>query len=117
MEHAIVIEEPKVPQIFISGPMSGKPDYNLAAFDEAEKYLINLGYNPYNPAHNGRAALSKYGDIKKKSKEYFELLDACKRQLFNCQGIYLLKGWENSYGARQELSIALDLSLMIMLEQ
>lgn len=102
--------------VFIAGPMSGKPNYNFEAFDKAELHLEELGYRTFNPAHLGRVALSKYGDVPYGSHSYKELLAATIKAVVQSDCIYLLKGWENSRGAKQELSTAIDLGKEIILE-
>ena len=39
-------------RIYIAGPMSGLPDFNYPAFNQAEQRLLALGYEVENPATN-----------------------------------------------------------------
>ena len=103
--------------IFIAGPMTGKPNYNFDAFDKAEEWLKWLGYRVVNPANMGRAALKKHGEVPYGSPAYKELLAATMNEVTKCNSIYMLKGWEKSRGAKQELSTAIDLGKEIVLEK
>nr|DAP02198.1 MAG TPA: N-deoxyribosyltransferase [Caudoviricetes sp.] len=102
--------------VFIAGPMTGKSNYNFEAFDNAESYLKCLGYRVVNPANMGRTALEKHGEVPYGSPAYKELLAATMKAVTQSDCIYMLKGWENSRGAKQELSTAIDLDKTVMLE-
>ncbi len=93
--------------IYISGPMSGLPNYNFDAFDRAEEIIRARGDLPMNPAQLGRKWCAENGYREMTEAEYKKILDTCLRNVRYCHGIYLLKGWENSYGAKQELMTAI----------
>ena len=88
--------------IYISGPISGNDDY-LKEFDFAEKYLHELYPDiiTFNPA----AAFASGGLT---NADYRRILDLEKDLIVGFDAIFLLDGWENSQGAREELKIALD---------
>ena len=98
--------------IYIAGPMAGLPDDNFPAFFEAEKRLANDGWTPINPARFNYVFGS---DLTKR------LLDAiCESEraaIPHLDAIYLLKGWENSKGARRELGVALMYDLQVIVEE
>jgi hypothetical protein len=85
------------PRIYIAGPMTGLPDWNVPAFSEAAEALRAGGYEPVNPAE------AFGGDTSRTHQEYMR--EAC-RQLATCQGILLLEGWRESKGATFECCIA-----------
>ena len=100
--------------VYIAGPMTGIPHLNRGAFDEAERILKCNGYHPINPVRFTEAVGYDF-----ESTEIPErIVEAIKRMeiesIYACDAIYLLKGWENSVGARYELMKALSLSLRIM---
>lgn len=99
---------------YIAGPMTGIPHMNRSAFDKAESMLRCEGYHPINPVRFTEAVGYDF-----ESREIPEsVASAIKRMeleaIYACDAIYLLKGWENSVGARDELMKALSLSLRIM---
>ncbi len=84
-------------KIYISGPMTGYPDYNRPAFAEAARELRAQGHEvksppeiaPYNPDWAWRDYMKE---------------DVCA--LMECDEIYTLPGWEKSRGATIEVMIA-----------
>ena len=94
-------------KIYIAGPMTGLPNYNFDAFDRAAEMLRTRGLEPVNPADNGRKFLAENGGREPNWEEYRDLLNQGRDMLRQCSKIYLLKGWENSKGAIEELSYAL----------
>jgi hypothetical protein len=91
--------------VYISGPMTGRTDYNFPAFHAKEYELKKLGYKVINPARRGteeddrRALLS------------WDMQQVCKADF-----IYMLTGWEHSTGARAEWATALAANLGFMYE-
>lgn len=95
-------------KVFISGPMSGKPNYNREAFFKAQEELESHGYSVWNPAWLA------YPDTTEFSKDDMHAID--NEALRHCDTIYMLKGWQDSDGAWNEHSIAVIKGLMIMYE-
>jgi hypothetical protein len=95
--------------IYIAGPMAGLPDLNFHAFYNAEKQLEAAGWKPINPARFNHVFGVEPKDM---------LLDAvCESEcaaIPHLDAIYLLKGWENSKGAKRELLVALQHNLLVM---
>lgn len=82
--------------IYIAGPITGIENYNHEAFEEAEELLTKIGYTVVNPR-----MLPTTLD----PKAYMPI---CLEMIKWCDAIFLLEGWENSDGAKQELLFALD---------
>lgn len=102
--------------IYIAGPMRGLPEYNYPAFNAAAAKLRADGWTVENPVELG-AYLGTPDEINADEKR-LNLLMAYERSIVGlCDAIYLLRGWENSEGARLELRTALNLNLQVMLEQ
>lgn len=97
--------------IYIAGPMSGLPDNNFSKFFDAEARLMSDGWDPINPSRFS-------GIFGERPKE--KMLDACcaaeRAAIPHCDAIYLLKGWENSKGAKRELAVALQHNLEVIVE-
>lgn len=88
--------------LYIAGPMSGYPEHNFPAFFEAEKLLVEAGYQTFNPA--------------KFEVNPQETWETCMRRdlvmmLENATGIALLDGWHRSSGAILECHIATSLNI------
>lgn len=84
------------PRVYIAGPMSGWPRFNFPAFHDAEEHLRLLGYDVFNPAHNGACPGQPW--------EYYMRLDL--HMVANADAVCLLPEWEASRGARLEVTVA-----------
>lgn len=90
--------------VFISGPMTGKENFNRHSFFCAAQRLHGCGYNTLNPATLPDGLMHE------------QYMDITLAMLSHANAIYLLDGWHESKGARMELSHAYDLSLPVMFE-
>ena len=84
-------------KIYISGQISGLPlDEVKAKFQDAEKRIVEHGYEAVNPLKNGIP-----------DSEAWEVhMAADIVLLLDCDAIYMLPGWESSKGATLEKNIA-----------
>jgi hypothetical protein len=100
----------KTELIYISGPISGTNDF-IERFKNTENYLIKK-YNIQclNPVRVC-ARHYAYPDREKWETLILLLLDYMSR---NCTHIYMMPGWENSYGARIEKLWAEKLNLIFL---
>lgn len=103
-------------KIFISGPMTGLPNYNFDHFNEVAKKLDDHKIFNINPVK----ICKRYKQEQVvKYKEVFDAMVAeqqkAEREL--CNAILLLDGWEASGGVRLELKTAIDLNFTIILEK
>lgn len=85
-------------KIYISGPITGKPNLNRDAFARAAAAIRAAGREPVNP-HDLTAHL---GD----DAPWEEYMKVCIAELVTCDDIFMLAGWRNSVGAQHEASIA-----------
>ena len=90
--------------IYISGPMAGIEGYEKN-FKAAEEKMKEAGHEVVNPAEI---------DVTGMSRE--EILKKDIRLLWECDGIYMLKGWQQSRGANREYGFALGCGMPIMHE-
>lgn len=100
--------EDKKKRIFISGPMTGVPNY-MVNFAEASLELKDAGYTDIiNPAvvNNSLASFLSYS----------ELVEMCYKELDFCDQIYMLHGWENSKGANIELAYAKSRNMEVLFQ-
>jgi hypothetical protein len=86
--------------LYISGPMTGLPGCNYAAFNDAAKRLRAGGWNVVNPAEHfdGRTDLPRHMYLA------LDVADLIER----CRSIVFLAGWQQSEGARLEAQIAVN---------
>lgn len=92
--------------IYISGQMTGIEDFNYPEFNRVAKDLRSIGMEVFNPA-----------EVKIKKPTYKKYMKADLKGLKKCNVIYLLKGWENSTGAKKELRLALKLGLEVICQE
>lgn len=93
--------------VYISGAITGTTDY-MERFNKAENDLIFLGYEVVNPAKIN-ANLPKICT----HKDYMTVSMAL---LSICDTIYMLKGYEKSKGAMEELRYAVKNGYTIIKE-
>lgn len=120
-------------RLYLSGAMTGLPDHNRPAFDEAAKRLREQGHFVINPAELSalfatplglETAFRVYNDPSDSSTEDVNRLNNIAEQVMqadlaavrSCDAIYLLRGWETSRGAKRELAEAIAHGLTIMQE-
>ena len=83
-------------RVYISGPMTGIPEYNRAAFEEAYWRLAMDGRQPVNPWSLGEV----------KGWTHFNYMRRDIVALAACDAIYMLPRWWRSRGARKEWLVA-----------
>jgi hypothetical protein len=87
--------------IYVAGPMTGIPEFNIPAFNLAGARLMGMGWAVENPADNG-------GDGTRPWDWYMR---QGIKQLMRCDTIGMLDGWQKSRGAVTEARIALTLGM------
>lgn len=90
--------------IYIAGPMTGMPGYNLDAFNAKEAELIAEGWKVLNPAKIGLLP------------DYDMYWPINRAMLDGSDAIYLMAGWEDSVGARKEYYYARGKRLAMCIE-
>ena len=90
-------------KVYISGRMTGLPEWGFPAFNAAAAALRLLGFEVFNPADNGV-------DPAKPWEEYLKY-DLIK--VIESNRVYVLTGWEESRGARLEVYVARALKIPI----
>lgn len=93
-----------VQRIFLSGPMSGLPDFNYPAFHAEAARLRAQGFDVENPAENAPPPCGSWSG-------YMRLAIA---QLVRSDVVWLLPGWQASQGACIEHALALRLGLAVV---
>ena len=94
-------------RVYISGPITkDKNFYNK--FIEAEKQLKEAGCEVVNPA--------RIGAMLPKSFTHGEFMDIDYVLIQKCDAIYMLKGWNTSSGAKNELNYAREHGLKTLFQ-
>lgn len=96
--------------IYISGQMTGLPDFNYPKFFEVEKKIVDtwdkhLIFNP--------ARIDELFDLKERTNTREWYLTKALDMLLCCNSIVMLNGWQHSAGARLEFEIAKELKMQI----
>lgn len=93
--------------VYVSGPMTGLPEYNYPAFHAAADALRAAGFGVENPAENEAPPCGSWAGYMRRAIH----------QVARSHALYMLEGWEASRGARLEVHIALELGLLIDFER
>lgn len=92
-------------KLYISGKMSGVPDYNYPKFNEVSHYIRDkYGAIVFNPAENFEGRIDLPRSIYMREDI---------RQLLFAEGVVMIDGWQESKGATLEYTIAQELGLPI----
>ena len=97
-------------KVYISGPMTGIENFNIKAFQLAEAKFTIAGYEVYNPIVNAHL----FKDIESEDKKYSMVMRKDLIDLLYCDCIAMLKGWEQSNGAKVELLVAQTCGLEVL---
>lgn len=94
-------------KIYLSGPMSGLPDFGYPIFNNHATRLRNDGHEVINPADNFDGRTDHPA-----GRPAYMRLDI--QHVLDSEAVAVLPGWESSAGARLEVSVARELGLAIL---
>lgn len=104
-------------RLYVAGPMSGIPHFNIPLFDQVATTLRLMGHEVINPAEEdpppvrAAALASEHGDpadLLPTGSTHGDLLARDVKLIADgIDGVVLLSGWDNSKGARLEVFTAL----------
>lgn len=110
----------QISKVYLAGPMSGIPQFNIPAFESAAARLRKSGYEvivPHELDNSSGLGLEKLKASKEGAPEDHEKLGATWGDLLardvkiiadeGVQAVVVLKGWQKSRGARLEVFVAL----------
>lgn len=93
----------KLEWVYLSGPMTGLPDFNRAAFREAEAALLARGFAVENPAN-----------IEGDESDPWEIwMRKALVMMLRCSAVVMLDGFQRSKGAMLEFHVAAQLGMPI----
>lgn len=103
--------------IYLSGPMTGLPEYNFPEFRRVAKQLYEKGFEVVNPADNviPEYPTDRVPETKEeRQKMWVAFMRKDIKAIADCDAIAVLRGWQNSRGARLEVTIAHMLGMPIL---
>jgi hypothetical protein len=100
--------QPKKLLVYIAGPIANTDDF-CERFKQARLEVAQLGYQPVCPVE-----INGFDNTMRDADNRRAYLQKDIAALMNCDGIYLLRNWENSRGARLEKLIADGLDMIIL---
>jgi hypothetical protein len=102
---------------YIAGPMTGIPGFNYRAFDEARDVLRSHGWKVISPADLDRQNLKMDFSTMTGNEDLSPWRQKFARQdmeaLLKVERLFVLEGWEQSTGARNEMTMAAMLGVPI----
>lgn len=96
-------------KLYISGPITGRPEGNRAAFTRAARELSAAGHEVLNPHVVVESAL-RYGVPSWAECMWLDLAALCA---FRPDGVVLLEGWQDSRGAQVEKHLLASLGCAV----
>ena len=84
--------------VYLSGPMTGLPEWNYPAFNRAAQRLRDYGYEVFNPA--------EFCDDPESFNPREAFYYFCNYITKEADCLFLLPGWKNSQGANLEVDLA-----------
>jgi hypothetical protein len=110
-------------RVYISGPMSGIPNENRAAFEDAEKAMRKRfewvdSFSIVNPVQIGSALRDRFKDMysssgKTEKPGWCDYMREDIPALCSCHAVLMLPGWQESDGAQIERYIATKLKMPV----
>jgi len=89
-------------RVYISGPMTGYPDFNYPAFHAAEAALTDRGFEVLNPARHPE------------QKTWADYLRLDLADVLTADLLAVLPGWRESRGAALEVHVAHALGMTVL---
>ena len=102
--------------IYISGPMKNMTDGNMAAFDEAEKQLKQLGFDVLNPHKICEELNIRFFEMGKVPEYEDYLKEDIIQMLSKCDKVLVLPGWRQSKGSKLEIANAIACGLDVVFD-
>lgn len=105
-----LLNKPPIRVIYVAGPFRAKTQWgilqNVRRAEDASLKLWKLGYAVVCPHTMTQHFQNECEDD--------VWLDGCVELLKRCDAIFLVEGWENSEGSKEELRIARELGMTVM---
>ena len=104
--------------IYISGPITSNKEHYRECFDAAKEFLQSKGYDVIDPSTDDYTEAVKEAGIEDiwSPEAWLWYLQRDMTVVSNCDGIYMLNGWEQSKGGIVEKIVAEKFKLPIYFE-
>lgn len=96
-------------KVYLSGPMTGYPDFNYPAFHAFAEMLRNRGHEVVSPAEQ-----DEISGLDPSTAKWHQFIRWDIKVLADCEAIVLMDGWHKSRGARLEHHIADALGMEVL---
>ena len=96
------------PRIYISGPITGRPNNNKEAFTNAKELLLSHGFEVVNP--HDLETLKPHDQM-----SWNDYMRNDIKALMDCNLVAVLEDWHESTGARLEVELAHRLGMEVLL--
>lgn len=83
--------------VYLSGPMTGLPDYNFPNFNRFAYSLRGRGFVVINPAETA-------GGVDHLDREWYFRMDLSA--IAESEAVFVMPGWKDSEGAKTEVAVA-----------
>jgi len=110
-------------KVYTAGKMTGRINFGFEHFDRVAKDYLARGFEVVNPADHDRSlgfeGMGMEGTPEELVAFGFDGNSAILwdlQQIADCDGVVLLRGWENSAGARVELAFAAYAKKLVQFE-
>jgi nucleoside 2-deoxyribosyltransferase len=87
---------------YLAGPMTGLPDFNYPAFEQAFVRLSGMGYQVASPHYDFR----DWTEEQRAAEPPATFIKAGMLLLLSCDAVVVLSGWQHSRGTMLELQVA-----------
>lgn len=91
-------------RLYLCGPITGLPNHNRDAFNDAASALRSAGFDVFNPVENGVPV----------DAPWEQHMRADIAQMMACDGLAVLPGSDFSRGAKIEIELAIQLRIPVM---
>lgn len=101
---------PQQSKVYLSGPMSGRPGFNYAQFNEAARRLRDAGLAVFNPAEHEIVEIKpmewENTRVSEATRNAFMVVDF--QAVIECDWVVALPDWDTSRGALAELFVGFE---------
>jgi hypothetical protein len=94
-------------RIYLSGPMTGLPDFNFPAFEDAAIWFRALGFQVETPHE-------RFGGRQELPRATYMRADVRDLVTLDLDAVIVLRGWRESPGARLEAAIAQEIGVPVL---
>ncbi|MEI8080603.1 MAG: DUF4406 domain-containing protein [Actinomycetes bacterium] len=99
-------------RVYVSGPMRGRPCFNIPSFDRAATVIRGAGWEAVNPVDIGGGVTGWTHPMSLSG--FRQTMDRNCQEICECDAIAVLPGWRTSEGSTAEVALACVCRLRIL---